>query len=126
LGWYVDKRGYFGGVFIVVQAGVDGMALTVHDIRNGIRGGVGRFKREESYPFTKEELVAIANEVGFLVDGGAPPSKESMRAGIRWKSGIADDEESAETGSFTKAELVTVADALGVEPVEGDEPDPLV
>lgn len=99
-----------------------GIVLTVHDVRNGIRGGVGRFKREESYPFTKEELAAIADELGCQVGGSS--SKESMRAGIRRKVGLAERGD-AGTGTFRKEELLEIADVLGVEPVEGDEPDPL-
>ena len=100
-----------------------GMGLTVHDVRNGIRGGVGRFKREDSYPFTKEELAAIAVEVG-CQGGGSGASKESMRAGIRREVGLVGQGDVG-TGTFRRKELLEIADVLGVEPVEGDEPDPL-
>lgn len=88
---------------------------TVHELRNAIRRPVGRFERETSSQFTKEELAAIANEVGYAVDPGAPPSKPQMRAGIRWRSGMSDTEEDADESAFRKAELQTIADALDAD-----------
>jgi hypothetical protein len=49
-----------------------GMSPTVHDLRNGIRAAVGRFECEVDAQFTKEELAAIADEVGYAVEGSAP------------------------------------------------------
>ncbi|UIP00846.1 hypothetical protein Hbl1158_05680 [Halobaculum sp. CBA1158] len=99
------------------------MTLTVHDIRNGIRGGVGRFKRETTATFTKEELAALGDALD------VPPSRrstnEATRAAVRVAVGLAESTDEADTGSFSKPELEAIADALGVEPVEGDEPDPL-
>jgi hypothetical protein len=89
------------------------MSRTVSELRNAIRSSVGRFEREVSSSFTKEELVAVANTVGYLVDGDAPPSTSQMRAGIRWKTGLAASEDAADTGSFRKAELATIAEAVG-------------
>ncbi|MFC7136477.1 hypothetical protein [Halobaculum litoreum] len=99
------------------------MTLTVHDIRNGIRGGVGRFKRETTAAFTKEELAAIADALD--VHPRHRSSNEATRAAIRAAVGVADTPEAAATGSLSKPELRAVADALGVDPVEGDEPEPL-
>ena len=101
------------------------MTITTHDIRNGIRGGVGRFKREVTAPFTKEELSALCAELD-VRDGDAPPeSKAAMRRRIRVAVGLAADSASAAEGEFSKSELETIAEAIGVEPVSDDEPDPL-
>ena len=51
------------------------MSPTVHDLRNQIRAEVGRFEREVDAQFTKEELAAIAKEVGYAADSGPPLSK---------------------------------------------------
>ncbi|MFC7069299.1 hypothetical protein [Halobaculum lipolyticum] len=99
------------------------MTLTVHDIRNGIRGGVGRFKREATAAFTKEELAAIADALEVPAEHRS--SNETTRAAVRAAVGLAETVADADTGSFSKPELETVADALGVQPVEGDEPEPL-
>ncbi|GAA0191962.1 hypothetical protein [Halobaculum roseum] len=99
------------------------MTLTVHDIRNGIRGGVGRFKREATATFTKEELAALADALD--VPAGDRSTNESTRAAVRVAVGLAETTEEADTGSFSKPELLSIADALGVDPVEGDEPEPL-
>lgn len=99
------------------------MTLTVHDIRNGIRGGVGRFKREATATFTKEELAAIADALD--VAHRHRSTNETTRAAIRVSAGVADSLEAADTGTFSKPELLTLADALGVDPVEGDDPEPL-
>lgn len=91
------------------------MSPTVIELQNAIRSTVGRFEREVSTSFTKEDLVVIANEIGYTVDEGARPSTATMRAGIRWKAGLSDSEESASTGTFTKDELQAIADELGVQ-----------
>lgn len=100
--------------------------VTTHDIRNGIRGGVGRFKREVTAPFTKEELAALCAELEPGVE--APESKAAMRRRIRMVVGVAEDDGEdgdADEGTFSKPELEAIADAIGVEPVSDDEPDPL-
>lgn len=99
------------------------MTLTVHDIRNGIRGGVGRFKRETTAAFTKEELAALADALD--VATAHRSSNETTRAAVRVAVGVAETVEEADTESFSKPELEAIADALGIEPVEGDEPEPL-
>ena len=88
------------------------MSPTVHELRNEIRASVGRFERETAAQFTKEELARLANEVGYAVDPGMPPSKSQMRAGIRWKAGLSETEDDADTSSFVKAELQELAAAL--------------
>lgn len=99
---------YRGAVVVAV-----GMSPTVHNLRNRIRVTVGRFEREVDAQFTKEELAAIADEVGYTVEGGAPPAKSRMRAGIRWKVGLSETAEAASDGPFTKDELETIATELG-------------
>ncbi|MEF8859765.1 MAG: hypothetical protein V5A38_12705 [Halolamina sp.] len=85
------------------------MSQTVHELRNGIRASVGRFEREVSAGFTKEELAAIAEALGYEPSGGRP-SKGVMQREIRRRVGL--DEE---PGSFTKADLEAIAEELGVE-----------
>lgn len=79
---------------------------TVHELRNGIRRSVGRFEREVSAGFTKEELLAIAEAVGHDTGDGRP-SKGAMQAGIRGQVGLEE-----EPGAFTKAELEAIADTV--------------
>lgn len=92
-----------------------GMSPTVLDLQNAIRAAVGRFEREVSASFTKEELIAIANEVGCAVDEGSRPSTTTMRVGIRWKTGLSESQEAASGGSFIKDELQAIANELGVQ-----------
>lgn len=99
--------------------------VTKHDVRNGIRGGVGRFKREVTAPFTKEELDALCAELEIGDAAGPTASKATMRRQIRLAVGLGDDQEGAPDGEFSKRELEAVAAAVGVDPVSGDEPDPL-
>jgi hypothetical protein len=87
------------------------MSPTVHELRNEIRTSVGRFEREVSAQFTKEELAAIAEAVGGDIGGGRPP-KGRMRADIRRRTGL-DEGEEADGSAFTKVELKRIADALG-------------
>ncbi|WP_336134298.1 hypothetical protein [Natronomonas amylolytica] len=87
------------------------MSPTVHELRNGIRASVGRFKREVSAQFTKEELAAIVEAVGGSVDSGRP-SKTTMRADIRRRTGL-DEGEDADGSAFTKVELEAIAGTLG-------------
>jgi ATP-dependent Clp protease ATP-binding subunit ClpA len=82
------------------------MSQTVHERRNEIRASVGRFEREVTAQFTKEELAAIAEALGDEPSGGRP-SKGTMQAEIRRRVGLAE-----ETGSFTKADLEAIAEAL--------------
>ena len=82
------------------------MSQTVHELRNEIRANVGRFERELSAQFTKEELAAIAAALGHEVDGERP-SKGAMQAEIRRRAGLPGEE-----GSFTKPDLRAIADAL--------------
>ncbi|MEF8973783.1 MAG: hypothetical protein V5A15_02740 [Haloarcula sp.] len=91
------------------------MSPTVHELRNEIRAEVGRFEREVAASFTKEELAAIANEVGYEVDGGSLPSKSQMRAGIRWRVELSETEAAASDGPFTKDELEAIASHLDIE-----------
>ena len=106
---------YRGTVVVAV-----GMSPTVHDLRNRIRVEVGRFEREVDAQFTKEELTAIANEVGYAVDSGPSPSKSRMRAGIRWRVELSETEEAASDGPFTKDELEAIASHLGVKATRGE------
>lgn len=85
------------------------MSQTVNELRNEIRASVGRFEREISAQFTKEELAAIAAALGHETDGGRP-AKGAMQAEIRRRVGL-----EADTGSFTKTDLQAVADALAEE-----------
>jgi hypothetical protein len=83
------------------------MSQTVHELRNEIRASVGRFEREVSAGFTKEELAAIAAALG---DKSGRGPKGEMQAEIRRRVGL-----DGETGSFKKADLRAIADALGEE-----------
>jgi hypothetical protein len=87
-----------------------GMSPTVQELRNGIRRSIGRFEREVNAQFTKEELAAIAEAVGY--DGGRRPSKGDMRAEIRQRVGIAAESEAASGDTFRKADLQAIAEAL--------------
>ena len=88
----------------------DGMSPTVNELRNEIRVAVGRFEREFDAPFTKEELAAIADALGEGTGEEPLPSKAEMRTTIRRQVGLP-----AEGGSFVKAELSEIADALAGE-----------
>jgi hypothetical protein len=92
------------------------MSPTVHELRNRIRARVGRFEREVDARFTKEELAAIADEVGYDADAGPSPSTSQMRAGIRWRVEVSETEAAASDGPFTKDELEAIAGSLDVEP----------
>jgi hypothetical protein len=89
------------------------MAKTVNDLRNEIRASTGRFEREISAAFTKEDLAAICEAVGCDIDLDPLPPKPQMRAGILSEIGVREDDDTDETGrSFRKAELESIADAL--------------
>lgn len=85
------------------------MSQTVHELRNEIRASVGRFERELSAQFTKEELAAIAAALGHEVQGERP-SKGEVQAEIRHRVGL-----EADAGSFTKGDLQAISEALGEE-----------
>lgn len=99
--------------------------VTKHDIRNGIRGGTGRFKREVTASFTKEELGALCAELDISDTADPIASKTVMRQQIRFAVGLADEQETASDSGFSKRELEEIAAEIGVDPVSGDEPDPL-
>lgn len=85
------------------------MAKTVDDLRNEIRAGVGRFEREASAAFTKEELAAVCEAVG----ARSRPGKAAMRAAIREQvASLADPDGENETQPFRKADLETIAAAV--------------
>jgi hypothetical protein len=88
------------------------MAKTVDDLRNEIRTAVGRFEREASAAFTKEELAAVCE----AVDATARPGKAAMRAAIRERvAGLDDPDGDNETRPFRKADLEAIARAVRSE-----------
>ena len=58
------------------------MTKTVDELRNEIRVLTDRFEREISATFTKEDLAAICETVGYDIDPEPLPPKPQMRAGI--------------------------------------------
>lgn len=89
------------------------MAKTVDDLRNEIRIATGRFEREISATFTKEDLAAICEAVGCDIDLDPLPPKPQMRAGILSEIGVREDDYPDDAGRpFRKAELESIADAL--------------
>ena len=89
------------------------MGKTVDELRNEIRVSTDRFEREISATFTKEDLAAICETVGYEIDRDPLPPKSKMRAGILSEIGVLDDDETTETGRpFRKAELESIANAL--------------
>ncbi|NKE37812.1 hypothetical protein GWG54_18795 [Natronococcus sp. JC468] len=90
------------------------MAKTVNEFRNEIRVAVGRFEREESAVFTKEDLAAICDAVGYEIDtNGRLPPKAKMRAGILWKIDVSEEENPEEApSSFRKDELEAIETAV--------------
>ncbi|WP_331234823.1 hypothetical protein [Natronorarus salvus] len=91
------------------------MSPTVSELRNAIRLSVGRFEREVNTAFTKEELAAIADAVGFSPESEGRPPKHVMRSGIRWRVGLSESLGSADGSSFSKIELQAIADALDTD-----------
>jgi hypothetical protein len=87
------------------------MSRTVDELRNEIRRGVGRFEREISAAFTKEDLAAICEAVGYEVETTPRPATGEMRAGVRRTLGLADDTDRP----FRKAELEAIAAAVRQE-----------
>lgn len=90
------------------------MAQTVNELRNEIRVAVGRFEREGSAAFTKEDLAAICDAVGYEIDtSGRLPPKAEMRAGILWKIGALEEDNPEEApSSFRKDELEAIETAV--------------
>lgn len=87
------------------------MTRTVDDLRNAIRERVGRHERIESTAFTKEALAAVCAAVDADIDAStATPPKSEMRAAIL----RAVDAEGDGTSPLRKAQLLALADALGV------------
>ncbi|MFC5973286.1 hypothetical protein ACFPYI_18300 [Halomarina salina] len=92
------------------------MSPTVHELRNEIRLAVGRYERVEQTGFTKESLAAIAEAVGYTPETVSRPPKGQVRAGIRWKVGLReDDDPDAGGGTFRKADLQAIAEFLREE-----------
>jgi hypothetical protein len=91
------------------------MSPTVDDLRNEIRTAVGRYERLESTAFTKEALAAVCAEVGADIGEGRLPPKSEMRAAIRERVDGLETGESVADRPFRKAELETIAAALGVD-----------
>lgn len=89
------------------------MTRTVDDLRNAIRARVGRHERVESTAFTKEALAALCEAVDADIDTSPTPAKSAMRAAIL---DAIDADASADPASpFRKAQLLAIADALGVD-----------
>ena len=89
------------------------MGKTVDELRNEIRVSTDRFEREIAAAFTKEDLAAICEAVGYDIDRDSLPPKPQMQAGILSEIGVQDDDDPTETArSFRKAELESIANAL--------------
>ena len=92
------------------------MTKTVDDLRNDIREAVGRYERIESTAFTKEALAAICDGVDADIETEPIPPKPEMRAAIRQAVAGVETRGPDEMGrAFRKAELQSIAAALGVE-----------
>jgi hypothetical protein len=91
-----------------------GMAQTVDELRNAIRVAVGRFEREGSPAFTKEDLAAVCDAVEYEIDTRRRlPPKAEMRAGILWKIGVVEETNPEEApSSFRKDELEAIMAAV--------------
>jgi hypothetical protein len=89
------------------------MTQTVDDLRNEIRVAVGRFEREISATFTKEDLAALCDAVGYDIDQQNLPSTAQMRAGILFAIGERENDDPETAGQqFRKDDLVAIVDAL--------------
>jgi len=92
------------------------VSQTVDELRNEIRLVVGRYERQESTSFTKEALAAICEAVNYEIDTNRLPPKSQMRAGILWKIGVIDDDDSEKAEKpFRKDELKSIAASLQSE-----------
>ncbi|WP_435349288.1 hypothetical protein [Haloarchaeobius sp. HRN-SO-5] len=81
--------------------------------RGSIRVDTGRFERELSATFTKEDLAAICEAVDYEIDTSSLPPKPQMRAGILEMIGDrGDDETDGIDRAFRKGELQAIAAAL--------------
>jgi len=90
------------------------MAKTVDDLRNEIRVATGRFEREISATFTKEDLAALCDAVGYEIDTGSLPPTAEMRAGILARTDARDDDTvDGLDRAFRKDELEAIVAALG-------------
>lgn len=85
---------------------------TVPDLRDAIRGAVGRHPRVESTSFTKEALVAVCEALDADVETTPTPPTDEMRAAVRGAVGRGP----TDGRPLRKADLTAVADALGAEP----------
>ncbi len=90
------------------------MAQTVDELRNKIRIAVGRFEREGATAFTKEDLAAVCDSVGYEIDtSGRLPPKAELRAGISRKIGATEEPNPEDTSSsFRKDELEAIMAAV--------------
>ncbi|WP_254810556.1 hypothetical protein [Natronosalvus amylolyticus] len=89
------------------------MEHTVGELRNAIRVAVGRFEREGSPAFTKEDLAAVCDAVGYEIEtSGRLPPKAEMRAGILWKIDVVEKADPEEAPSFRKDELEAIMAAV--------------
>jgi len=89
------------------------MSPTVQELRNAIRVATGRFEREVTASFTKEELQEICEALGVDVGEAGRPSTSQMRRLIRAHVGIAESLEAADDSTFRKADLQAIADKVG-------------
>ncbi|KPN29316.1 hypothetical protein SY89_00029 [Halolamina pelagica] len=87
------------------------MSKTVHELRNEIRVGVGRYERQVSSGFTKEALAAICESVDADVDTAVIPGKDVMRQAISDEVAGVDGSRD-QTSGFRKAELEAIAAEL--------------
>ena len=88
------------------------MSHTVQELRNAIRVATGRFEREVTASFTKEELQAVCEAVGVDVNEEEQPSTSQMRRLIRAYVGIAESPEVADDSTFRKDDLQAIADGV--------------
>jgi hypothetical protein len=85
------------------------MTQTVDELRNEIRRATGRFEREISATFTKEDLSAICETLDYDLNTGSLPPKSQMRAEILERIGERDEDETGEIDRpFRKDELDAV------------------
>ncbi|MFW5935282.1 MAG: hypothetical protein ACOCQL_05480 [Halolamina sp.] len=87
------------------------MSKTVHELRNEIRVGVGRYEREVSSGFTKEALAAICASLDADVETAVIPGKDVMRQAISDEVAGVDGSRD-QTSGFRKAELEAIAAEL--------------
>ena len=90
------------------------MSKTVHELRNEIRVGVGRYEREVSSGFTKEALAALCEALDAAVETAVIPGKDVMRQAI---SEVVDGLDGGRDhgSAFRKQELAAIAAELDAE-----------